>query len=60
MKDDSFSGIYDTVKDCALISKYIGGIGLSIIINQKIKDIFLYISGTKKISNGLVPIKIIY
>ena len=30
MKEDSVNGIYDTLKDCALISKYSGGIGLHI------------------------------
>lgn len=30
MKDDSIEGIYDTLKQCAMISKTAGGIGLSI------------------------------
>ena len=30
MKEDSIEGIYDTLKQCASISKYAGGIGLSI------------------------------
>ena len=30
MKDDSIDGIYETLKQCALISKTAGGIGLSI------------------------------
>jgi ribonucleoside-diphosphate reductase subunit M1 len=30
MKDDSIDGIYDTLKQCAMISKSAGGIGLSI------------------------------
>ena len=30
MKDDSIAGIFDTLKDCALISKHAGGIGLHI------------------------------
>lgn len=30
MKDDSIEGIYDTLKNCALISKSAGGIGISI------------------------------
>jgi ribonucleoside-diphosphate reductase subunit M1 len=29
MKDDSIEGIYDTLKDCAMISKSAGGIGMS-------------------------------
>ena len=28
MKEDSIAGIFDTLKDCALISKHAGGIGL--------------------------------
>jgi ribonucleoside-diphosphate reductase subunit M1 len=30
MKEDSIGGIYDTLKDCALISKSAGGIGESV------------------------------
>jgi ribonucleoside-diphosphate reductase subunit M1 len=30
MKDDSIKGIYETLKNCAMISKTVGGIGLSI------------------------------
>lgn len=30
MKDDSIDGIYDTLKQCALISKSAGGIGLAV------------------------------
>ena len=30
MKEDSVDGIYDTLKDCAVISKAGGGIGLNI------------------------------
>ena len=52
MKEDSISGIYDTLKDCALISKHAGGIGLS-IHDIRAKD--SYISGTNGVSNGLVP-----
>lgn len=52
MKDDSIDGIYETVKRCALISKYAGGIGLS-ISNIRSKD--SYIVGTSGSSNGIVP-----
>ena len=51
MKEDSISGIYDTMKDCALISKYAGGIGLSI---HNVRAAGSYIRGTTGISNGLV------
>ena len=30
MKDDSIDGIYETLKQCAIISKSAGGIGLNI------------------------------
>lgn len=30
MKDDSIDGIYDTLKQCALISKSAGGIGIAV------------------------------
>ena len=30
MKDDSVDGIFNTLKDCAKISKYSGGIGLHV------------------------------
>jgi ribonucleoside-diphosphate reductase subunit M1 len=52
MKEDSISGIYDTLKDCALISKHAGGIGLSI---HDIRASESYIAGTNGRSNGLVP-----
>ena len=52
MKEDSISGIYDTLKDCALISKHAGGIGLS-VHDIRAKD--SYIAGTNGQSNGLVP-----
>jgi ribonucleoside-diphosphate reductase alpha chain len=52
MKEDSIEGIYNTLKDCALISKSAGGIGLSI---SKIRAKGSYIKGTKGHSNGLVP-----
>ena len=52
MKDDSINGIYDTLKDCALISKYAGGIGLH-IHNVRAKGAL--IRGTNGTSNGIVP-----
>lgn len=52
MKEDSISGIYDTVKNCALISKFAGGIGLSV---NKIRASGSYIASTNGSSNGLVP-----
>lgn len=52
MKDDSIEGIYDTLKQCAQISKQAGGIGLSV---HKIRATGAYIAGTNGTSNGLVP-----
>ncbi len=52
MQDDSLDGIYDTLKQCALISKSAGGIGLSI---HQIRAKGSYIKGTNGTSNGLVP-----
>ena len=52
MKDDSIEGIYETLKDCALISKSAGGIGVAI---HKIRASASYIAGTNGNSNGIVP-----
>ncbi len=52
MKDDSIEGIYDTLKQCSLISQSAGGIGLS-IHNIRAKGTF--IKGTNGFSNGIVP-----
>ena len=57
MEDDSVDGIFDTLKDCAKISKYAGGIGLS-IHNIRAKNSF--IAGTNGISNGIVPMLKVY
>jgi len=52
MKGDSIDGIYDTLKNCAIISKYAGGIGLAI---HNIRASASYIRGTNGTSNGIVP-----
>jgi ribonucleoside-diphosphate reductase alpha subunit len=52
MKEDSISGIYDTLKSCAQISQSAGGIGLSI---HDIRATGSYIKGTNGTSNGIVP-----
>ena len=52
MKEDSVHGIYDTLKNCALISKYSGGIGLHI---HNIRSNHSFIHGTNGYSNGIVP-----
>jgi ribonucleoside-diphosphate reductase subunit M1 len=51
-KDDSIEGIYDTLKNCAMISKYAGGIGMSI---TNVRASNSYIRGTNGNSNGIVP-----
>jgi len=52
MKEDSISGIYDTLKQCAQISQSAGGIGLSI---HDVRATGSYIKGTNGTSNGIVP-----
>jgi len=52
MNEDSIEGIYDTLKQCAMISKNAGGIGIS---THKIRAGGSYIRGTNGTSNGLVP-----
>ena len=52
MEEDSIEGIYNTLKDCALISKYSGGIGLHI---HNIRSKGTLIKGTNGKSNGIVP-----
>lgn len=51
-KDDSISGIYDTLKNCALISQSAGGIGLNI---HNVRATGSYIKGTNGSSNGIIP-----
>ena len=71
MKDDSIEGIYDTLKQCAMISKSAGGIGLHIhnirgtgfvaVLPTLPRHVMLtmatsaYIAGTNGYSNGIVP-----
>jgi ribonucleoside-diphosphate reductase alpha subunit len=52
MKADSIDGIYDTLKNCAVISKYAGGIGVAI---HNVRASKSYIAGTNGESNGIVP-----
>ena len=52
VKNDSIEGIYETLKDCALISQSAGGIGLAI---HNVRATGSYIKGTNGNSNGLVP-----
>lgn len=52
IKDDSIDGIYDTLHNCATISKYAGGVGLSI---HNVRASGAPIHGTNGVSNGIMP-----
>ena len=52
MEDDSIEGIFNTLKECAQISKWSGGIGLHA---HNIRANGSYIRGTNGTSNGLIP-----
>ena len=52
INDDSVTGIFDSLKEVALISKYAGGIGLHI---HQIRANGSHIRGTNGTSNGIIP-----
>lgn len=52
METDSIDGIYNTLKECAQISKWAGGIGLHI---HNVRARGTHIRGTNGSSNGLTP-----
>ena len=52
MEDDSIEGIFNTVKECANISKWAGGIGLHI---HNVRAEGSPIQGTNGKSNGIIP-----
>ena len=52
MEKDSIEGIYNTLTDCAHISKWAGGIGMHI---HNIRAAGSHIRGTNGTSNGIVP-----
>jgi len=52
MKDDSIEGIYDTLKECAQISKWSGGIGIHA---SNIRASGTPIKGTNGVADGIVP-----
>jgi ribonucleotide reductase alpha subunit len=52
MKDDSITGIFETLGDCAMISKYAGGIGLNI---HQVRARGSLIRGTNGKSDGIIP-----
>lgn len=51
-KEDSIDGIFKTMHNCAMISKFAGGIGLNI---HNVRATGSYISGTNGTSDGIVP-----
>ena len=57
MKEDSIDGIFDTLKSCAKISKYSGGVGLHI---HNVRGRGAYIKGTNGKSNGIIPMLGVY
>ena len=57
MQGDSLEGIFDTLKDCALISKYAGGIGMHI---HNIRARNAPIRGTNGRSDGIIPMLRVY
>ena len=57
LEDDSITGIYNTLNDCAQISKYSGGIGLHI---HNIRAAGSHIRGTNGQTDGLVPMLRVY
>lgn len=52
MESDSIDGIFNTLKECAHISKWAGGVGLHI---HNIRAKGSHIQGTNGTSNGIVP-----
>jgi len=55
--EDSAAGIYKTISDCAIISKWAGGIGINI---QDIRAKGANIKGTNGKSDGIVPMLKVY
>jgi ribonucleotide reductase alpha subunit len=55
--DDSLDCIYDTLKQCAMISKHAGGIGLSV---HKIRATGALIKSSGGLGDGLVPMLQVY
>jgi ribonucleoside-diphosphate reductase alpha chain len=57
LKEDSIKGIYETLSDCAQISKWAGGIGLNI---HNVRGRGSKINGTQGESTGIVPMLKVY
>lgn len=52
LEDDSIDGIFNTLKECARISKWAGGVGLHV---HNLRATGTHIRGTNGSSNGIVP-----
>jgi ribonucleotide reductase alpha subunit len=52
MKDDSIDGIYETLKECAHISKWSGGIGIHC---SNVRANGSRIKGTNGVADGIIP-----
>ena len=52
LEDDSINGIFNTLSECAAISKWAGGIGLHV---HDLRGAGTQIRGTNGTSNGIVP-----
>ncbi len=57
IKADSVEGMYDTLKDCAVLSKNSGGLGIHI---SNVRSKHSYINGTNGQSDGLIPMLRVY
>ena len=57
MKEDSIDGIYDTLKECAHISKWSGGIGIHC---SNVRANGSRIKGTNGVADGIVPMLRVY
>ena len=55
--DDSIDGIYETISDCAKISKWAGGIGVHI---SNVRPKGSYIKGTGGKTDGIIPMMKVY
>lgn len=55
--EDSIEGIFESISDCAKISKFAGGIGLHI---HDIRASKSFIQGTNGTSNGIIPMLRVY
>ena len=57
MEEDSIDGIFNSLKECAEISKWSGGIGLHV---HNVRGTGSHIRGTNGKSNGLIPMLAVF